>query len=201
MTDYLSLLKRLQFRVHSHLQFYWVNFSVHANAKNGYKPIITSGKWSLQRLCFHRCLSVHGGGQFAPLHVGIHTPRADTPPGQTPPCPVHAWKHTHPVPTACWDTPPCPVHAGKQSTSGQYASHWNAFLLNLSVQAKVNQTASVNEPILYDTTDYLVNSSCLINRRCESTLKFFRWWNWKIMIRSFIARHLNGKWNWLRGNK
>ena len=51
-------------------------------------------------------------------------------------------------PIACWDTPsfpkgpeadnpippnrhppPCAVHAGVRSTSGRYASHWNAFLL------------------------------------------------------------------------
>ena len=41
------------------------------------------------------------------------------PPKQTPPCPVHVGMHT-----------PCPVHAGIWSTSGQYVSHWNAFLLH-----------------------------------------------------------------------
>ena len=59
------------------------------------------------------------------------TPQADTPSppsrhlhplGRHPhlgrhPCPVHAGIHT-----------PHLVHAGMQSTSGQYASHWNAFL-------------------------------------------------------------------------
>ena len=65
-----------------------------------------------------------------PVHAGIHTP----------PCPVHAGIHT-PLPSACWDThtpcpvhagihapPLCTVHAGIRSTSGRYASHWNAFL-------------------------------------------------------------------------
>ena len=72
-------------------------------------------------------------------------------PGQTPPCPVHAGIHTHPHPVhAGIHTPPakcmlgythppaqcmlgympplCTVHAGIWSTSGRYASHWNAFL-------------------------------------------------------------------------
>ena len=51
------------------------------------------------------------GGVSAPLHAGIHPPgpEADTPLAGTP-------RHTP------------PVHAGIWSTSGQYASHWNAFL-------------------------------------------------------------------------
>ena len=45
-----------------------------------------------------------------------------------PPCPVHAGIHT-PLASGCWDTHPCcAVHAGIRSTSGRYASHWNAFL-------------------------------------------------------------------------
>ena len=50
------------------------------------------------------------GECLSPLHAGIHAP----PPRQTPP----------------GQTPPCPVHAGIRSTSGRYASHWNAFLVN-----------------------------------------------------------------------
>ena len=54
------------------------------------------------------CHSLHGGGV-------CHTPWADTP-----------------LPSLCWDThTPCAVHAGIRSTSGQYASYWNAFLLLL----------------------------------------------------------------------
>ena len=56
----------------------------------------------------------------------VDTPQADTP-GQTSP-----WTDT-PLPSACWDTHPCPVHAGIWSTSGQYASRWNAFLFILGV--------------------------------------------------------------------
>ena len=75
--------------------------------------IFTTRRRSLRRLCFHRCLSVHGGVS-APLHAGIHTPWADTPWDRHPPCPVHAGIHTSPCPVhagiytplcrACWDT-------------------------------------------------------------------------------------------------
>ena len=76
-------------------------------------------KRSFRRLCFHRCLSVHSGRGVCPIAC-LDTPRrtrnrhprpeADThpPPGQTP--------------------LPCVIHAGRRSTSGWYASHWNAFL-------------------------------------------------------------------------
>ena len=38
--------------------------------------------------------------------------------------------YTHTLPSACWDThTPCPVHAGIRITSGRYASHWYAFLV------------------------------------------------------------------------
>ena len=64
-----------------------------------------------------------GGGRSAPLHAGIHIPLGRHPlgrhplSGQTPP-----WA----------DTPrTCAVYAGIQSTSGWYASHWNAFLFVL----------------------------------------------------------------------
>ena len=46
-------------------------------------PIITAHKWSLRRLCFHRCLSVHEGVS-APLHAGIHSPWIDIPLADTP---------------------------------------------------------------------------------------------------------------------
>ena len=52
--------------------------------------IITASKRSLRRLCFHRCLSVHGGGRgVCPIACWYaHTP-ADIPLGR-PPCAVHA---------------------------------------------------------------------------------------------------------------
>ena len=65
-----------------------------------------------------------GGGRHPPGRhpLGRHPPGrhppGQTPPGQTPPR----------------QTPPCPVHAGIRSTSGRYASHWNAFLLNCLFQ-------------------------------------------------------------------
>ena len=44
--------------------------------------------------------------------------------------------------TACWDappgqTPPCAVHAGIRSTSGRYASYWNAILLRMHFDGKL----------------------------------------------------------------
>ena len=84
------------------------------------RVIFTARIRSLRRLCFHRCLSVHGGVS-APLHAGLHPPGQIPPPGRHPPgrqptpppgrhspladtpCPVHAGIHT-PLCSACWDT-------------------------------------------------------------------------------------------------
>ena len=88
------------------------------------------------------CHSVHSGGvsasgpegvsasatPWADTPLGRHPSSADTPSGQTPSCPVDT--RIHP-PTQCMlgYTPFCTVHAGIRSTSGRYASYWNAFLL------------------------------------------------------------------------
>ena len=76
--------------------------------------LITSRKRSLQRLCFHRCLSVHGGclphcmlgcttsGQTPPW-ADAPPPQVD-PPGQTPPLAQCMLGYTHTLPSACWDT-------------------------------------------------------------------------------------------------
>ena len=98
--------------------------------------------------------AVHPPGRYTPW-AGT-PPRAGTPPGRytpwvgiplagTPPSRYTPWADT-PLPSACWDTHPAaqcmlgytpPVHAGIhpravhpgiRSTSGRYASHWNAFL-------------------------------------------------------------------------
>ena len=85
-------------------------------------------------------------------HPQADTPPRQTHPGQTPPLPSACWDtHTPgqtPPPNACWDTPPVAqcmlaytpstqcilgytpraVHAGIRSTSGRYASYWNAYL-------------------------------------------------------------------------
>ena len=88
--------------------------------------------------------SQRGGGQIPPSR---YTPQAGTPPGRYTPRQVHPLASTPPgryTPLA--GTPPgqvhplgagtppwqvhllATVHAGIWSTSGQYASHWNAFL-------------------------------------------------------------------------
>ena len=57
-------------------------------------------QWSCRKVMFlHLSVILSTGGV-------CHTPRADIPPGQT---------------------SPCAVHAGIRSTSGRYASYWNAF--------------------------------------------------------------------------
>ena len=94
-------------------------------------PIFTNRKRSLRRLFLQvsvcpeekylgRYISWAGThpGQVHPLcrytPGQVHTPLAGTPPlGRYPP-----GRYTHPP----------AVHAGIWSTSGQYASHWNAFL-------------------------------------------------------------------------
>ena len=85
---------------------------------------ITARKRSLQKLCFHRCLSVDRG--CLPLVLGgclLHLP-GQTPPKQIPlgrhppdrhlqgrhpqtdtPLPSACWD-TYPLPSACWDTSP-----------------------------------------------------------------------------------------------
>ena len=47
--------------------------------------IITARKRSLRRLCFYRCLSVHGGGCLPQCMLGCHPPEADPPGADTPP--------------------------------------------------------------------------------------------------------------------
>ena len=71
---------------------------------------------SFLRLCFYTCLSVHRG--VYPIACW------DTPPSlaDTPPLPLPSWADTPQVDT------PSAVHAGIWSTSGRYASHWNAIL-------------------------------------------------------------------------
>ena len=93
-------------------------------------PLITARKRSLRKgnVFTYVCHSVHEGG-VCHTPLGRHPPRADTPLHSV--CGIQS-----PLPSACWDTPPAqcmlgytpPVHAGIWSTSGQYASHWNAFL-------------------------------------------------------------------------
>ena len=84
---------------------------------------VTAYKWSLWRLCFHRCPSVHRW-VCLPLVVGrcgrqfpARIPWEQTPPQAT----------THPRQTPPWADsprsrdPPCTVHAGIRSKTRQYA--------------------------------------------------------------------------------
>ena len=64
-------------------------------------PFLPSATVVAERLCFHRCLSVHRGG-------GVHTPLGRHPLGR------HTPPGRHPPGGHC---------------SGRYASYWNAFLL------------------------------------------------------------------------
>ena len=105
-------------------------------------PFITAHKRRLRRLCFHRCLSVHGRGEhcmlgYTPpsrqspgrhLPLGRHAPLGRHPPRQTPHLPSACWDTHTPVQSMLGYTFPCAVHAGIRSTSRWYASHWNAFL-------------------------------------------------------------------------
>ena len=83
------------------------------------------------KVVFHRCLSVHKGGVCLWV-LGTH-PLGTPPPRNT---------HTHTLDTYIpWDTPwthplpwldtPPPPPPFPRSTSGWYASYWNAFLLLL----------------------------------------------------------------------
>ena len=69
---------------------------------------------------------------WADTPPGQTLPRRHTPVGRHHPPPSACWD-THPLPSACWDTPP-----GIRSTSGRYASHWNAFLFQFNLMPKSN---------------------------------------------------------------
>ena len=98
--------------------------------------IITARKRSLRRLCFYTCLSfcpqgclVRGG--LPQCMLGYHPPGPGIPRSQdqapprpgTPPEPDTPPGTRHPrLCSACWEI---------RSTSGRYASYWNAILLFL----------------------------------------------------------------------
>ena len=127
--------------------------------------IFTARKRILQRLCFHRYLSVHRGRGmgclphcilgYTPLDRHLlgqtHPPWADTClgrhlPNRRPldrhPLDRHPLGQTPPGQTPPVQTPPsCTVHARMRSTSGRYASHWNVFLFILLLISSNNQKA------------------------------------------------------------
>ena len=98
----------------------------------GNSVIFTARKWSLRRLCFYTCLSVHSGGSTwagAPSSRQVHPPagiplgRYTPPPKQVQPSAGAPPGQVHPPGRY---TPPEQVHPQGRSTSGWYASHWNA---------------------------------------------------------------------------
>ena len=67
--------------------------------------IFTTRKRSLRRLCFHRCLSVYGGGCLPHCMLGCTHPQDQsqtTPPGRHPP--AQCMLGYTPLCSACWDT-------------------------------------------------------------------------------------------------
>ena len=84
----------------------------------------------------HLCVILFTGGVPGQVPPGRYTPRAGTRPGRYTPWQVHPHRQVHPPGRYTpprqvhpWQvhTPPT-VHAGIRSTSGRYASYWNAFL-------------------------------------------------------------------------
>ena len=121
---------------------------------------LPSAKVVAERLCFHRCLSVHGGevytpwadkhppgrdtspdtpGQKLPMgrhpQLGRHAPLGRRPPRQTPPrqTPPGLISHLGGRPTSLdrHPTPPTDGHC-----SGRCASYWNAFLIIVTILTK-----------------------------------------------------------------
>ena len=116
--------------------------------------VITARKRSLRRLCFYRCLSVHGGvhdrcpthvrytpSRYYPqgrytltqvhptgryTHQQVHPPGRYTPPG-TPSRQVHPQAGPHPQQV---HPPQISTCWEIRATSGWDASYWNAFLLD-----------------------------------------------------------------------
>ena len=119
--------------------------------------IITPCKRSFRKLCFYMCLSLilfTGGipacppdgeppcmenGEPPPLYGEWRTPRWRTPRWRTPP----VWRIPWDVePPPVWRTPP-----GK-TTSGRYASYWNAFLsFYWFIESDVNKSSWKRRPL------------------------------------------------------
>ena len=86
------------------------------------------------------CLSTGGS---ASVHAGIY-PRWEHPPGQTPP----PWYQTRPGPDLPGGDPPGTrpsreADSSIRSTSGRYASYWNAFLFMQKNSMKKNRKINV----------------------------------------------------------
>ena len=95
---------------------------------------ITALKRSLRRLCFHRCLSVHGRRGWECIKActgqGACIPACTGQGGvcQGGVCPGGLLDQRQTPPQRRGRSPPRGYY-GIRSTSGRYASHWKAFLL------------------------------------------------------------------------
>ena len=112
------------------------------------------------------CHSVPGG-----LSASPHDQR-QTPPLSRQPRADSPWADIPLLPSACWDTPPCQcilrytppaqcmlgypppctVHAGIRSTSGRYASYWNAYLLEKKIPFNTKERKTSVSQHLADLT-------------------------------------------------
>ena len=107
------------------------------NEAVNYQPQRSCGQGNV----LQECVCPQGGRVSASVHAGMPDPpdQADTPPrpGRPPPdqadTPPRPGRHTPPdkadTPPDQADTPPREADSSIRSTSGRYASYWNAFLL------------------------------------------------------------------------
>ena len=117
----------------------WCLCRVVTTDKHFYRPQRSCGQGNIFTPVCH---SVRRGGVLPQCMLGYHTPpgQGRTPPDQTPPWIRHPPQirhhHHHPPPPPPirhhppWsDPPPREADSSIRSTSGRYASYWNAFLL------------------------------------------------------------------------
>ena len=119
-----------------------------------YLDLFTVRKRSCGKVTFldlHLSVILFTGGS-ASVHVGIHTPWADTPPRQTPPTPRQK------------PPPPADGHC-----SGQYAPYWNAFLLILRVNSSIAMLECIEASFKRDKK--MVTLRVDVNKASEITKK------------------------------
>ena len=105
--------------------------------------IFTARKRSLRRLCFHRCLSVHGEGCLPHCMLGYtppdqrqKPPQDQTPPEQTPPT-VHAGRYGQ----QAGGTHPTGMHTCLALSTGRFFINWWSLVLN-PLQQLLNGSAN-----------------------------------------------------------
>ena len=94
--------------------------------------------------CLSHCMLGYIPGQVQPQQV--HPPPSRYPPGQVHrPGQVHPLQVHPPAGTSPYNQvhPLCTVHAGIRSTSGRYASHWNAILFIIPFRLLLDQCTSI----------------------------------------------------------